>query len=139
MGEKAPADHIIATIVAITGTYCLPLMIPFVHRIPRRALSRALLVPGMVTIGAMAIFMMREPFDPMHPKRFFAMYLENVGPSTICFFGGVVNDFSQPRSLAKSSTYILQLRMVHLDSNPLFTILPKGLDYPKHPCLSQLS
>ncbi|KAK7686297.1 hypothetical protein QCA50_010521 [Cerrena zonata] len=77
-GEKAPADHIIATIVAVIGTYCLPLMISFVHRIPRRALSRALLVPAMVTAGAMAIFMMREPFDPMHPKRFYAMYLENI-------------------------------------------------------------
>ncbi|CAL1714519.1 unnamed protein product [Somion occarium] len=78
MGEQAPGDHIVATIVAITGAYALPLVIPFAHRIPRRVLARAVLFPTMVTAVAMAIFAMREPFDRMHPKRFFVMYMENV-------------------------------------------------------------
>ncbi|KAI0078731.1 hypothetical protein K474DRAFT_1593590 [Panus rudis PR-1116 ss-1] len=78
MGEQAPGDHIIATIVAVTGSYMFPLAVPFIHRFPRRALLRVLLVPAVMTSIAIAAFAARQPFDRMHPKRFFVLHMENV-------------------------------------------------------------
>ncbi|KAI0676099.1 hypothetical protein C8Q78DRAFT_369024 [Trametes maxima] len=78
IGEEAPAEHIIATIVAITGAYILPLAIPFVHRYGRRILVRAVIVSSLLTGVAMAIFAMRSPFDAMHQKRLFVIHMENI-------------------------------------------------------------
>lgn len=78
MGADAPADHIIASIVAMTGAYSLPLVLPFVHRFPRRTLKRAAILPTFLTAIAIAVFAMREPFDVMHPKRIFVLHMENV-------------------------------------------------------------
>ncbi|KAI0332654.1 hypothetical protein GY45DRAFT_1344453 [Cubamyces sp. BRFM 1775] len=78
IGEEAPAEHIIATIVAVNGSYILPLTVPFVHRFSRRVLFRAVVVLSMVTGLSMAIFSMRSPFDPMHQKRLFVIHMENI-------------------------------------------------------------
>ena len=78
MGAQAPADHIIASIVAITGAYALPLVIPFIHRFPRRILRRAAIIPTFLTAIAIGVFAMRSPFDAMHPKRIFVLHMENV-------------------------------------------------------------
>lgn len=96
-------------------------MIPFVHRIPRRALGRALLVPAMVTIGAMAIFMMREPFDPMHPKRFYAMYLENVCLRSAQFI------FNLMFGTVKITSQEQHLHFAAADSAPGFEVLVHDL------------
>ncbi|KAI8985766.1 hypothetical protein BD414DRAFT_462425 [Trametes punicea] len=78
MGKDAPAEHIIATIVAVNGSYILPLTVPFVHRFSHRILVRAVVVLSMITGLAMAIFSMRSPFDPMHQKRLFVIHMENI-------------------------------------------------------------
>ncbi|KAI0820291.1 hypothetical protein BC628DRAFT_1524628 [Trametes gibbosa] len=78
IGEEAPAEHIIATIVAGAGSYILPLTVPFVHRFGRRFLVRAIILMTMVTGLVMAIFSMREPFDAMHQKRLFVIHMENI-------------------------------------------------------------
>ncbi|KAI9062799.1 hypothetical protein FKP32DRAFT_1629419 [Trametes sanguinea] len=78
VGEEAPAEHIIATIVAVNGAYILPLTVPFVHRYSHRILVRAVIVLSMLTGLAMAIFSMRSPFDPMHQKRLFVIHMENI-------------------------------------------------------------
>lgn len=78
MGEDAPAEHIIAIIVAINGTYAIPLLLPFVHRFSRRFLKRAILVPLLCSAVSIAIFARREPFDMMHPKRLFVLHMENI-------------------------------------------------------------
>ncbi|KAI0364703.1 hypothetical protein BV20DRAFT_1029237 [Pilatotrama ljubarskyi] len=78
MGEDAPAEHIIATIVAINGAYILPLTVPLVHRFGRRFLVRAVIVLSMVTGLMIAIFAMRSPFDAMHQKRLFVIHMENI-------------------------------------------------------------
>ncbi|KAI0630537.1 hypothetical protein C8Q77DRAFT_1211545 [Trametes polyzona] len=78
IGEEAPAEHIIATIVSITGAYILPLTVPFVHRFGRRFLVRAIVFLTMVTGLVMAVFSMRAPFDAMHQKRLFVIHMENI-------------------------------------------------------------
>ncbi|KAI0358143.1 hypothetical protein OH77DRAFT_1421438 [Trametes cingulata] len=78
MGEEAPAEHIIATIVAMNGSYILPLTVPLVQRFGRRFLVRAIVVLSMLTGVMMAIFAMRQPFDAMHQKRLFVIHMENI-------------------------------------------------------------
>ncbi|KAH8104118.1 hypothetical protein BXZ70DRAFT_924624 [Cristinia sonorae] len=77
MGADAPGDHIIATIVAFTGSIALPLILPFIHRFPRLN-GRAIMVFSILTVVAMAVFSAREPFDHMHPKRLFVLHMENI-------------------------------------------------------------
>lgn len=84
MGEEAPAEHIIATIVAVTGAYALPLTVSFVHRYSRAVLKRSIVLLTILTTVSVAVFSMREPFDDMHQKRLFVVHMENV--STICSF-----------------------------------------------------
>lgn len=81
MGEEAPAEHIIATIVAVNGAYALPLVVPFIHRYPRAVLKRSIVLLSVLTTIAVAVFSMREPFDEMHQKRLFVVHMENVSAS----------------------------------------------------------
>lgn len=83
MGADAPADHIIATIVAFTGSIALPLLLPFIHRFPR-VRSGAVMAASLVSAVAIAVFMARDPFDHMHPKRLFVLHMENVCSTTFC-------------------------------------------------------
>ncbi|KAI0792197.1 hypothetical protein C8Q75DRAFT_754855 [Abortiporus biennis] len=78
IGEDAPADHIIASIVAVTGAYTLPLAVAFIHRFPPRIILRATIIPAILTTVAIAVFAAREPFDFMHPKRIFILHTENI-------------------------------------------------------------
>ena len=78
MGDEAPAEHIIATIVAVTGSYALPLAIAFLCRFPRAVLVRTVSVLSVVVVLSMAIFSQRDPFDEMHQKRLFVIHMENV-------------------------------------------------------------
>lgn len=78
MGKEAPAEHIIATIVAVVGSYVVPLSIPFIHRYSRVVLTRSILLMVTLTVISMAVFSMRSPFDTMHQKRLFVIHMENV-------------------------------------------------------------
>ncbi|KAI0766101.1 hypothetical protein BD413DRAFT_605949 [Trametes elegans] len=78
IGEEAPAEHIIATIVAATGSYVLPLTAPFVHRFSYRIVVRAVVFLSLVTALAIAVFSARSPFDTMHQKRLFVIHMENI-------------------------------------------------------------
>lgn len=82
MGEDAPAEHIIATIVAATGAYTLQLLVPFVHRFPRRSLVRAFVFFALLSGASMAYFSTRSPFDSMHQRRLFVIHMENVRVSS---------------------------------------------------------
>ena len=82
MGEEAPAEHIIATIVGVLGPYTVPLAIPFIHRYSRKVLVRSVVFLFGLTVVATAIFAVREPFDAMHQKRLFVIHMENVRPAT---------------------------------------------------------
>ncbi|KAH9951135.1 hypothetical protein B0H21DRAFT_719728 [Amylocystis lapponica] len=78
IGEKAPADHIIATIVGFTTSFSLPLLVPFIHRFGRTALLRAVGLLVTITVVSMAVFSMKSPFDSMHQKRLFVIHMENI-------------------------------------------------------------
>ncbi|KAF8806834.1 hypothetical protein BYT27DRAFT_7167035 [Phlegmacium glaucopus] len=78
VGADAPADNIIATLVASLGAESLPLLLPFAHRFGHRALFRGIVFMSIVTIVVMGVFAMKVPFDAMHQKRLFALHLENV-------------------------------------------------------------
>ncbi|CCM00596.1 uncharacterized protein FIBRA_02632 [Fibroporia radiculosa] len=78
IGEEAPAEYIIASIVAGAGAYAIPLLVPFVHRFGRRTIVRAALLFSMTIAVMMAVFSMRSPFDSMHQKRVFVIHMENV-------------------------------------------------------------
>ncbi|KZT69234.1 hypothetical protein DAEQUDRAFT_811468 [Daedalea quercina L-15889] len=78
IGEEAPAEHIIASIVAGAGAYTLPLVVPFMHRFGRRTTARAAVLCTMATAVAVAAFSMRSPFDEMHQKRVFVIHMENI-------------------------------------------------------------
>jgi hypothetical protein len=86
MGEEAPAEHIIATIVAVSGAYALPLVVPFIHRYPRAVLKRSIVLFSVLTTVAIAVFAMREPFDAMHQKRLFVVHMNNVSIFLRCCF-----------------------------------------------------
>ncbi|KAH9839719.1 uncharacterized protein C8Q71DRAFT_905143 [Rhodofomes roseus] len=77
-GEEAPAEHIIASIVAGVGAYTLPLLVPFMHRFGQRTITRATVLCTMLTAVAIAVFSMRSPFDQMHQKRMFVIHMENI-------------------------------------------------------------
>lgn len=81
MGDEAPAEHIIATIVSVTGCYALPLAIPFVHRYSRAVVVQSLFFLSVLTVLSMAIFSTRDAFDEMHQKRLFIIHMENVSLS----------------------------------------------------------
>ncbi|EGN96948.1 hypothetical protein SERLA73DRAFT_57990 [Serpula lacrymans var. lacrymans S7.3] len=78
IGREAPAEHIIATIVAAMTCYTLPLSLSFAHRFGQRTLTRILKLLVLATGVSMAIFSMKSPFDSMHQKRLFVLHLENL-------------------------------------------------------------
>ena len=78
MGAEAPADHIIAILVAILGAPAVPLAIPLMHRFGKKALLRGIIATSVLAAASIAFFSAREPYDPMHQKRVFILHMENV-------------------------------------------------------------
>jgi len=78
IGSEAPGEHIIACIVAIAGSYTLPLVIPFAHRFNRKVLVRSVMLFSVISGVSMIVFAGRSPFDAMHQKRLFVIHMENL-------------------------------------------------------------
>lgn len=80
MGEISPADHIIASIVAVLSFLSLPFAIPLAHRYTSENLQRTILGLLAVTAAVMAVFASPgwKPFDEAHPKRLFVHQVENI-------------------------------------------------------------
>ncbi|KAE9386618.1 hypothetical protein BT96DRAFT_1026164 [Gymnopus androsaceus JB14] len=89
IGANAPADNLIATIVAGVGALGVPLVVPFVWRFQNRPQTEAsrgetgvlktlIIVMALITAVPIAIFSVREPFDSMHQKRVYVMRTENI-------------------------------------------------------------
>ena len=79
IGAEAPAEHIIANIVAAVGSYNLLLTLPFAHRFGHRVLSRSVVPSILVADVTIAVFSIRPPFDDMYQKRLFALHHQTVG------------------------------------------------------------
>ncbi|KAJ3539089.1 hypothetical protein NMY22_g4892 [Coprinellus aureogranulatus] len=78
---NAPADHIIACIIAVLVSPGFPSVLPLVHRFGKRALLRGIIATSILTAASIAYFSAREPFDDMHQKRLFIIHMENVTTS----------------------------------------------------------
>ena len=85
MGGEAPAEHIIATIVVLTGTYLLPLVLPFFQRFGRPFLLRSLAFLTLFSGAMILLFTQRSPFDSTHPRRVYILHSENVCFSHLLF------------------------------------------------------
>ena len=80
MGGDTQAEHIIATIVALTGSYLMPLVIPFLHRFGRRFVLHSLTHLALLSSVMILLFTQLNPFDATHPRRVFVVHNENVSP-----------------------------------------------------------
>ena len=71
VGADAPADHIIATVVAVLTFLCLPGVLALSHRFGVQKLERILLTLAALSAVAIAIFVQPSwaAFDRLHPKR----------------------------------------------------------------------
>ncbi|KAF9454480.1 hypothetical protein P691DRAFT_692720 [Macrolepiota fuliginosa MF-IS2] len=78
IGAQAPADNIVATIVAVLGAQMLPVLVPFAHRFGHQKLWNGIVLSGIATAIVMAVFSARSPFDEMHQKRLFVLHSENI-------------------------------------------------------------
>jgi hypothetical protein len=78
IGSEAPAEYIIASLVAIMGSYTLNLTTPFVHRFGMPALRKAVIFSLLVVGVVMAVFARKEVFDKNHQKRLFVLHKEDV-------------------------------------------------------------
>ncbi|KAF9233723.1 hypothetical protein BU15DRAFT_53545 [Melanogaster broomeanus] len=77
-GEEAPAEFIIASIVAILGVFTMPFALPFAHRFGPGVLRRAFIL-AVIGLGlVMAFFYGQEPFDKKHQKRLFVVHMEDL-------------------------------------------------------------
>ena len=61
IGAEAPAEHIIANIVAAVGSYNLLLTLPCAHRFGHRVLSRSVVLSVLVTSVTIAVFSSDRP------------------------------------------------------------------------------
>ncbi|KAI0311021.1 hypothetical protein OF83DRAFT_1152851 [Amylostereum chailletii] len=77
-GRDAPAEHIIATIVAITCAYTFPLVAPFAHRYGSQMLLYSVVGLNVVMYISAMIFASRSPFDAMHQRRLFVLSSDNI-------------------------------------------------------------
>lgn len=78
VGAQAPADNIVATIVAVLGAQMFPVLVPLAHRFGRRKLWNGIVLSSIATAIMMAVFSARRPFDEMHQKRLFVLHTENI-------------------------------------------------------------
>lgn len=78
IGSEAPAEHIIASIVAILGSYTLNFTTPFAHRFDLPALRKAVVILLLVVSVVMAVFARKEVFDKNHQKRLFVLHKEDL-------------------------------------------------------------
>ena len=76
--QDAPAEHIIASMVAIIMSYGFPLTLPFIQRFGRSSVKLTFLVSVATSIAMMVVFAYRDPFDATHPKRLYILHSENV-------------------------------------------------------------
>lgn len=118
--QEAPAEHIIATIVAIIGFLCVPFVIPLAHRFPRKLLLST--ITGLIASSALMIIIFSSgvisAFDELHPRRIFVLHTEDVSSRAslqlreMC--GSDIAWKSASRSLAENWLYTSVPRTRHL-------------------------
>lgn len=103
MGGDAPAEFIIALIIAIVGAFCVSYAPALAHRFGPQVLRRAIVLTLLGLGVAMAFFYAQDTFDRMHQKRLFVVHKEDVGvqPMDSFIFGYVAT-----RTTGKSAMWL---------------------------------
>ncbi|KAI0297822.1 hypothetical protein B0F90DRAFT_1811013 [Multifurca ochricompacta] len=78
IGSDAPAEHIIASIVAVMLSLAVPLVTPFSQRYSENVRMNAVTILNVMTIAAVAVFALRSPFDERHQRRLFVLSSDNI-------------------------------------------------------------
>jgi len=80
MGADAPAEHIIASIVAVVLSLSAPLVTPFSRRFPQHVRMNVITILNITIVAVVAAFALRSPFDERHQRRLFVLGSDNVSP-----------------------------------------------------------
>lgn len=86
LGPKAPAEHIIASLVALLIPLTMPLLIPMSFRIDTQRLKGTLFLLRICCIIAVGFFTVRFgswPFDSRHPRRTFVTWGEDLTTNSV--------------------------------------------------------
>ncbi|KAI0262359.1 hypothetical protein BC834DRAFT_925273 [Gloeopeniophorella convolvens] len=78
IGADAPAEHIIASLVAVTTSLAVPLITPFFLRFSPRVRMNGVLLLNVAAVIAVAAFFFRSPFDARHQRRLFVLSSDNI-------------------------------------------------------------
>jgi hypothetical protein len=78
IGADAPAEHVVASLVAILGAYAMPLLPVLAVRYGRRSAARGAMLCLLVTAAVAGIYAAKEPFDTLHQRRLFVLHMHNV-------------------------------------------------------------
>lgn len=81
IGREAPAEHIIASLVAVCGAYIFPLVAPFAQRFGGNTVLQIVVLLNLTTAISIAVFSSRSPFDKLHQRRLFVLDSVNVRSS----------------------------------------------------------
>jgi len=77
IGADVPADHVIASLVAILGSHTFPLVPAFASRYSKRSALRGLATLSILSVMLVGIYAAREPFDELHQKRLYVIHMHN--------------------------------------------------------------
>lgn len=89
MGPVVPAEHIIATPIAVIFFVSFPCVIPLASRLHTRDISliiRTLRITGSLIAIYFTLVLGAWPFDSMHPRRVLISLKEDVRPFLLCSF-----------------------------------------------------
>lgn len=80
IGDEAPVDFIIASLVCGVGFLSIPMILPFSHRYGKIFTSRMIIVLVFFTAGTTGWFTRPRwnVYDVDHPKRLLVLHLENI-------------------------------------------------------------
>ncbi|KZV66959.1 hypothetical protein PENSPDRAFT_755311 [Peniophora sp. CONT] len=78
IGAEAPAEHIIATIAAVSLAYTVPLVLPFAHRYSGNFILYTIIGLHAVLFITSMVFAQRSPFDELHQRRLFVLSSDNI-------------------------------------------------------------
>jgi hypothetical protein len=116
-----PADHVVASLVAILGTYTLPLLAPFAGRFGRRAIIRGVVLCTLASAVSVAVFCARSPFDARHQRRLLVLHMHNVR------FAAWLANCDLAHSTAQTTTGEENLQLAAIEGAPGMDKIVAGL------------
>jgi hypothetical protein len=79
MGAEAPAEHIVASLVALLSAYALPILPALSVRWPKTEARKGVTVFTAIVIVVAGVYaLLVNPFDDMHQRRLYIVHMQNV-------------------------------------------------------------